>query len=220
MKKYSFLLLVGAILLMFARCSKDDEKEYYTVMGTLHVTNDSVILIDDADTRYWINDPSSGFISSVHNNDRMIVYFSFSKKPAPAGVDYVIDLYDAYRVLNKPLVILTESNADSIGNDPINVRSVWAAKDYLNFNFEYYGSSQTTHYINLIRNPGDITGADTINVELRHNKNNDDYSYLMNGYVTFDISSLHGEPGDSVVLRVRSKEYSDHIFEKYVTYKF
>jgi hypothetical protein len=208
-----------ALMLIFVRCSKDEEKDYYSVLGTAHVTNDSIIIVGDDDVRYLINDPNSTLLSEIDEEDRLIVYFSFSNETKPVGIDFVIDVYDAVRVLYKPMVILTESNADTIGHDPLHVTDIWIAKNYLNMNFEYYGYS-IRHFINLIRYPGDITGKDTVEVEIRHNQNDDNSNYLMSGFVTFDISSLQGLPGDSVTLHIKAKEYDNHNYDEYKVYKF
>jgi hypothetical protein len=130
-------------------------------------------------------------------------------------------VYEVTKVLFKPVIELTEQITDSIGNDPLIIRDVWIAKNYLNLNFSYYGNNQV-HLINLTRAPGTITN-DTIAVELRHNNKDDSPAYTVNGFVTFDIESLQLSPTeevDSVIIRFKAKEYEGHLYDKFITYKY
>jgi len=215
MSRFRFFYGVILVSLIFVGCSKEDNTEYFSVLGTVVKTNDSTVVVSDEDERLLVK--NSGSLSSINNNERVIVYFSILDQSLPAGIDYVIEIFNISKVLFKPVLVLTEEIADSIGSDPMTVRDIWLAKDYLNLNFEYYGQNEL-HYINLIRFPGEIS-TDTIELELRHNNNDDAASVLMNGFVSFDLESLKN-PGDSVVLHVKAQEYNSHVYDKYFTYKF
>jgi len=216
MKKYSFFYFLILVSLVFIGCSTDENTEYYSVLGTVAKSNDSVIVVSDDDERLLVN--NSGSLSSINDNERIILYFTLIEEPLPSGVDYIIDVYNFTKVLFKPVIELTDQIADSIGNDPMTVRDIWLAKDYLNLNFEFYGNDEV-HYINLTRNPGEIP-TDTINLEVRHNDNDDPYNYLRNGFVTFDLESLRNEVKDSVVLHIKAKGYNSTYYDKSFTYKF
>jgi hypothetical protein len=216
MKKISFYLLI-AVSVVFTGCSLDEKNpEYYNVLGTIYRSNDSVLIISDDDDRLLVN--NSGALTQIDENERLIAYFSLIEEPLPSGIDYVIDVVDFSKVLFKPVIELTEEIADSIGNDPVRVESIWLAKDYMNVKFQFYGSN-AIHFINLTRAPG-IIDSDTINLELRHNDNNDIQSYLKNGFVSFDLESLQSESADSVILRVKAKGYDSYYFDKAFVYRF
>lgn len=88
----------------------------------------------------------------------------------------------------------------------------------MNLNFEYYGNNQI-HRINLVRMPGN-TSSDTVQLEVRHNDNNDSQLSLMNGFVSFNLEGLKKEAADSVVLHVKAQEYNSRVYDKYFTYKY
>jgi hypothetical protein len=217
MKLFRIFYLLVTFSLLHAACSKDESPEYFNVLGTINKTNDSIFVISDKDERLLVNNASE--LTQVKDSARIIAYFTMSDKEVPSGVDYVIDIYYYTDVLLKPLVVLTDEIADSIGNDPLEVTEIWVSKDYLNLGFQYYGSSSgKIHYINLIRFPGEIA-PDTVELEIRHNANEDYQTYLLNGFVNFDLRALKNE-GDSVVLHVKAKENFNPQLDKYLTYKF
>jgi hypothetical protein len=216
MKRFGFYYLIVLSSLIFIACDKDEDPQYFTVVGTVSKTVDSTIIVTDTDERLLVN--NSGSAGSLDNDDRVIIYFTVLDVTLPQGIDYVVDLYDVTKVLYKPVIELTNEIADSIGNDPLVVRDIWIAKKYLNMNFSYYGNNMT-HYVNLTRTPGTITN-DTIDLEVRHNANDDQQAYTINGFVSFDIESLQQEALDSVVLRVKAKEYDGHQYDQYFVYRY
>lgn len=217
MKRYSIFYFLAVFAIIVTGCSLDDNNpEYYNVLGTVDKSNDSVLIISDEDERLLVE--NSGSLSGINDNERLIAYFTLIEEPLPTGIDYIIDIVDISKVLYKPVIELTEEIADSIGNDPVDIESMWVAKDYLNVGFQYYGNN-ARHYINLTREPGAVD-ADTVELEFRHNNNNDAAAYLQKGLVTFDLESLQTPGADSVVLFVRAKEYSNHYYEKTFVYKF
>lgn len=217
MKRFRIYYLLVIVSLIFIACSKEDNPEYYSVLGTVDKTEDSTFVISDEDEKLLVNNRES--LNTVNDNSRIIAYFSMSDMAKPAGVDYVIDVYNFTDVLFKPVTILNAELTDSVGNDPLNVRDIWLAKDYLNLNFEYYGGpTGKIHYIHLTRMPGELA-TDTIDLEIRHNNRDDSQAYVLSGFVSFDLQSLKNS-GDSVVLRIKAKEYNDRLFNKSFTYKF
>jgi hypothetical protein len=117
------------------------------------------------------------------------------------------------KVLLKGILDITEENRDSIGNDPIIVKDVWMSDSLLNFEIKYWGRYEV-HYINLVKEPGELTGADQpIELELRHNDNGDVEDIPYAAYVSFHLNELKIAGLDSVEFRVTSTDYDGKEFE-------
>jgi hypothetical protein len=205
------------IAILVVGCKQEEDITYYTTLGILQKTEDSTIIEADNYKRLLVEN-SSSLPATVKDNDRVFMYFSFNDGPLPAGIDHLIDIYSIEKVPVKPVFSMIYDKEDSIGNDPLNVSAIWVAKDFMNVNFLFYGGTKT-HLINMIRYP-DLIISDTIDLELRHNNQDDNASSYLAGFMSFDLTSLQVEGKDSVTLCVKAKEYDNRIFEKCYTYKY
>ena len=208
------MLIITTLILI--RCNQDDTV-YYSALGMIRISNDTSIFESDNGTRMLVNNYNS-LGTSISDRERVIAYYTLVDEPTPAGFDLVVDIYNLEKVLFKPVIELTEDIADSIGNDRVDIGDLWLVKDYLNLNFLYYGSNKI-HYINLIRPPGEIP-LDTIQLEIRHNENNDSPNYYYSGFVSFDLIGLQNDVNDSVVLCITGREYNNNLYRKYITYTY
>ncbi|HOT13949.1 MAG TPA: NigD-like C-terminal domain-containing protein [Bacteroidales bacterium] len=215
MKTHRLLFVVISMVGLLSACEETDNETYYSTLGNLKITADSVIIESDKGNRMMVKNSLS---SSFKDNDRVIAYFTMAEQPLPKGIDYVINVYNIEKVLVKPVIVYDSTKADSIGNDPIFVNGTWISKNYLNVDFRFYGYN-LKHMINLTRNAG-IFGADTIQLEIRHNDKNDAPQYTLNGFVSFDLTTIEHPEKDSVVLHVTAKEYGNKVYEKYLTYRY
>ena len=207
---YIFLFLV-------ASCMKNDQVDYYSALGTISITKDSTIISSDEGNRLLVSNPQS-IGAAIVDKDRVIANFSLVNKTLPAGIDYVVNVTSCDKILFKPVVELTTANKDSIGNDELGINSIQLVKDYLNLSFTFYGNTQK-HYINLIRFPGTIR-TDTVDLEIRHNNNNDNTLTYTIAFVSFDLKSLRNTVADSVILRIKAKEFNNLTLQKNYTYKY
>jgi hypothetical protein len=215
MRTFHSLLLAFILLSAFA-CNKE-EPQYYSALGVLLIQNDSTIIETDDNERLLVlnrANPGAGY----NHHDRVIADFSLAGGVKPAGIDYMVNLERLEKVLFKPVKVLTGDNADSIGDDPMSVRNIWLAKDFLNLSFGFYGGNQT-HYINLVRNPGDLP-QDTVELEIRHNDRDDSGYYALSGFVSFDLSSLRNTAADSLVIKVTAKEFDSRTYTGYFKYRY
>jgi hypothetical protein len=218
MKKYFLTVLLFAFLFIIG-CKKDsvDEAlEYYSSIGMISITTDSAIITTDTDKRLLIT--NRNMIASVNNNDRVIVFFNKLDQTIPKGITYVIQVSSIEKVLVKPVFELTTKTLDSIGNNALFVNSLWIAKKYLNLDYSYYGG-QLPHLINLTRTQGTLR-TDTIDLEIKHNQNGDTGTTWLYNFVSFDLSSLQNNVTDSVVLRIKAKEYDNRTYQTILYYKF
>lgn len=216
MKKYVTAAIIFLTAYVLTSCIPE-EKMYYSTLGIIVITQDSTIIEADDGARFLVANRNSLNVA-VENGDRVIVDFTIVDNIAPQGIDLVIEIYNLEKVLFKPVIEINSEIADSIGNDPLQVGSLWLEKDFINLNFMYYGNT-LIHYINLIRYPGEIP-VDTIDLEIRHNNNNDEPRYNYSGFVSFDLRSLQNEVADSVVLRIKAREFDNQHFEKNFTYRY
>jgi len=201
---------------LFAGCLKETE-DIFSVLGIVAITEDDMIIETDVGEKLLVENPTNAG-TGIENNDRVIADFTLVDKPAPAGFDYVINIHSILKVLFKPVIVLTDEIADSIGSDEVEVNSLWLEKDFLNLSFSYYGGNEM-HYINLIRHPGEIAN-DTINLEIRHNDNGDNATSRLKGFVTFDLTSLRNEVTESVVLHITARGFYNQTYQKNFTYRF
>lgn len=208
-------LVITAVYLLTA-CNRE-ETLYYSALGIIHISEDSVVIETDNGNRLLVDDRDKIGIPLV-DKDRVIAYFTLVDRTAPAGIDLVIEIYDISKVLYKPVIELTSAIADSIGDDPLTVGSVWLDKDFLNLSFIYYGG-QRMHFINLIRQPGELR-TDTIDLEIRHNDNDDGGTNSYSGFVSFDLSSLQNDVNDSVILRIKAREFSNQTYRENFIYSW
>jgi hypothetical protein len=217
MKKYMIISYILLSFIVLTSCKKEEQKDIYRALGIISITPDSMIIVLDNGERMLVeNDNSIG--TAIEDQNRVNVTFTMSDKTLPTGIDYIISIESIEKVLLKQVFELTPEKADSIGNDDLSITELWLGGDFLNLSFVYYGSTES-HYINLIRYPGEIP-TDTINLEIRHNSNNDSYAYSYSAFVSFDLKSLRNEAADSVILRIKAKEFNDRTFDKYYTYKY
>jgi hypothetical protein len=216
MKKYTVALFIGMMAVSLTSCLKESE-DIFSILGTVTISNDEMIIETDVGERLLVNNPNSA-TTIIQHNDRVIVDFTLVNKDAPEGIDYVINIHNITKVLFKPVIVLTEEIADSIGNDEVEINSLWLEKNYLNLSFSYRGGNEL-HLINLIRYPGEII-VDTIDLEIRHNDNDDKETSNLTGFVTFDLSSLRNDSAESVVLNISARGFYNQTYQKYFTYHY
>ena len=158
------------------------------------------------------NDPES----RLKTGDRILINFTILGDEAgdDGNTDrYFIKVNSVKKILLKGILDITEENQDSIGNDPVIVKEVWKTDSLLNFEIKYWGRYEV-HYINLVKDPGELTEAgQPFELELRHNDNGDVEDIPYSAFVSFKLKELQVEGLDSVQFRVTSTDYEGDIFE-------
>ena len=222
MKTYNILIIVIGALLFATNCKNEEDKVQprYSVLGVISIAGDSTIITSDHGDRFLVTNSVAN--SNIKDKDRVFAEFNLAEKTLPSGINYIIVLTYIEKILYKPVIELTPAVADSIGNNELGIteNDIWVVKNFLNLNFYFYsGGGNIKHYINLVRNPGAIR-TDTVDLEIRHNNNLDGLTNKYYGFVSFDLTSLKNNIADSVILRVKAKEFNNRIFEKFFTYKY
>jgi hypothetical protein len=239
MKKYIFLFVTG-LFLISTGCLKDEDgysldKMWLGFAMVEQVSSDPLqykITMDNGDVlvpvasgygRPWYymgtHDPNS----RLKTGDRVLINYTIlgDKLGEDGSVSqYYIKVNSVKKVLLKDIIDITEANEDSIGNDPLGVKKVWMTGNLLNFEIRYWGRYEV-HYINLVKEPGELTAASQpVQLELRHNDNGDLHDIPYTAFVSFNLENIRIAGLDSVRFRVTANNYEGSLFEHEGTYRY
>jgi len=238
MKKYVLIILLG-LFFTVTGCLDDDGyslNDMWVGFGMVEQVNsdpmDYRIHMDNGDVLMpvasgyqlpWYyqgtNDPNS----RLKSGDRILI--NYTVLADKTGDDGNIDLYhvkvnSVKKILLKGILDITEENSDSIGSDPIIVKDCWQTDGLLNFEIRYWGRYEV-HYINLVKEPGDLTEENQpVELELRHNANGDVEDIPYSAFVSFRLDEIQIAGLDSVQFRVTSKDYEGKEFEYEGVYRY
>ena len=212
--------LVTLITLGFFSCDLDDD-DYNNSWGDCSGFG-FVYLNEAAGTGYSVrmDDGSELFPDNnysrddLEDSDRVLVNYTITgeKQVSDNLKQYYADIVSVSKILYKGILDITPEIEDSIGNDPVHVDHVWKKDSLLTFRLEFYGNV-LTHYINLVKQPGELTADDQpIQLELRHNDNNDGKIYHMSAFVTFNLSAIQIAGQDSVSYLIKGNDYGGSQF--------
>jgi len=138
--------------------------------------------------------------------------------------DHYAKVNGIQEILTKEIVNLTTENEKEIGNDPVKILDLWTGDGYLNIHFGYNVGGLNNHYINLVKNKLEQSGAknatEPIILEFRHNANEDSEIYGIKSYAAFNLRALQVEGQDSVKLIIKVKDFQDQEKEFPITYKY
>jgi len=211
MKKIIFGILVG-FLFIFAGCDNDDGyslDDRWIGFGILQKSDASspAIIMDNKDLLIPIASNYPGWSEHYDHGDRVLVNYTILGEELENDgsiKNYYVKVNEIDDVLMKGVMDITPENEDSIGNDPIIVQDYWMTDSLLSFKLKYWGYS-ATHFLNLVKQPGELN--EPIELELRHNANDDDESIPYTAFVSFSLNGLRIEGQDSVEIVFTSTDY-------------
>ena len=230
MKKIVFGILIGSLLILTG-CLDDDG---YSVgnqwigFGVIQNVNNLKVKMDNGDLLKPVSYNNTAYYNfetrdGLDVGDRVFLNFTIlddSVDDSTEVTTYFVTLNSLEEVLLKQIMDITPEKEDSIGNDPIIVKDTWIANNMLNFKLKYWGRYET-HFINLVKQPGVLTADDQpIQLELRHNNNNDDDAIPYTAYVSFRLDSLMVNGLDSVRFDVTCEDYDGEPFLYEGTYVY
>ncbi|MCK5730460.1 MAG: NigD-like N-terminal domain-containing protein [Draconibacterium sp.] len=223
MKKIGFVILVG-FMFVFAGCN---DYEGYSLgdmwvgFGIFQVDGlDSYkIILDNKDVLIPVaSNYPPGWGANIDNGERVFVNYTILDEVLESSLPaYYVKVNAIEDILMKDVMDITPEIEDSIGNDPIVVVDYWMTDSLLSFKLRYWGY-YTTHFLNLVKQPGEILPENLpIELELRHNANNDDDAIYYTAYVSFSLNDLRIEGLDSVQFVVTSIDYDgDEFSEEFI----
>lgn len=232
------LLAVGALVvtLMFSGCLKEDgySLDNFSLsfgMVKKNVNNNFYFVTDEGRTL----DPvvfgeytgyNYGYESSFakwKEGDRVLTNFTIldEKKNTDGKVErYYVKINSLQKILLKDIIEINKSNSDSIGNNPIQVLNAWVTDSIVNFKVRFIGKYKT-HYLNLVNQPVIKTDpANPVELELRHNTNDDVEAYPFISFVSFRLNKLKSAGPDSVRFIIKAKNYDNTTYQFTGKYKY
>jgi hypothetical protein len=236
MKKYVVGFLIG-FLFVFSGCVDEDAyslSKMWVGFGIIQEINveaaEYIIIMDNGDVLnpvisdyyhpwYYYSDNDSH--SVFKNGDRILINYTVlgdDKNDAGEIVEFFVKVNSIKKILMKGILDITSENQDSIGNDPVIVQDYWMTDSLLNFKISYWGNNKV-HFINLVKQPGELTLANQpIELELRHNENGDEQNIPFAAYVSFKLNELEIAGIDSVQFVVNSTDYDGNSYSYEGTY--
>jgi hypothetical protein len=217
---FKILSSIAVIAVLFTSCNPDTDDTsvlHYYRLGNIKGTSTSYsIVLDDKTVLYPANPIKN---EAVKDGLRVFVEFSTNSKVTENGQDnYNATLYNMYSVLTHAPIQLTRAINDSLGNDPINVATIWMGGKYLNVDFQVFvGGASVVHRLNLAIDTIQ-TSTDTVNFILKHNALKDYRSAATTGLVSFDMSE-YIKDGKKTKIRMKYENYSGMKKEKVMTIK-
>lgn len=212
MKKLAFGVLMG-LLVAFTSCLDDDDGyslgDYWIGFGIYKGDGEGAVRLVMDNGYVLIPSVASGWYHDISDGDRVLVNYTILDEDETSSSEerFFVKINDISDVLMKGIMDITEENEDSIGNDPIIVEDAWISDSLLNFRLKYWGYNKT-HFLNLVKQPGELTADDQpFQLELRHNANDDQESIPYTAYVSFSLNSLRINGLDSVRFEVSASDY-------------
>ncbi len=222
MKKFVFAVFIASIFLTTS-CLDDDGyslSKVWVGFGIFQETGSNAggykIVMDNDDVLVPVTANFNVF-NYVGDGDRVLVNYTIldDNSVGPSDpTEYYIKLNYINKILMKGILDITEANSDSIGNDPITVTDVWLTDSLLNFELRYWGTANKIHFINLVKQPRDLTSeSQPVGLELRHNNNGDHESIPYQAFVSFQLGRIEVPGLDSVRFKVTGKGYDNKEFD-------
>ena len=204
---YAALLII--ILSSAFACSDNDGYSLndfrISIATVVPESNQSYSLILDNGEKLW--PAATDVYYRPHINQRVFVnYTLLSDKKG--DFDHYIKINDIWNVLTKPIIELTEQNADSIGNDPVRMNDFWIGDNYLNASFSFNYGGIKPHAINLVVNTIESDDDESkLELEFRHNSYNSPNNALYHGFASFDLKPFRQDNMDSIPITIKVKDW-------------
>ncbi|MGE4585986.1 MAG: NigD-like C-terminal domain-containing protein [Mangrovibacterium sp.] len=218
--------LIGLMALGLFGCDIWDDDGYslgdfWVGFGILHMESETGFTVEMDNGAVLI--PLNGYrVCKMEDLDRVLINYTIlgNREFTDDVKAYYVRVNSMSEILYKGILDITPEVEDSIGKDPIRVRDLWKTRNMLTFELEYYGNMKM-HYINLVKQPGELSGKDQpVELELRHNENDDRRYYRMIALVTFDLSSIQIPGQDTVSYVVRGTTYKGDDFSFQGVYRY
>lgn len=210
--KFSFYIIVGITIHACLYSCMDDESinlKSFLSIATVQVTNNDTysFLLDNGEDLKVVESLIPGY--KAVENQRVFIEYQYLSEDTEEEKK-TIRLIGIQNIVTKNTINLTQVNADSIGNDPLQVLEMWSGGDFLNIYYMFHYGNTKPHMLNLVDN----TMADhddypdgKIHLELRHNAFDDPYTTQASGYICFNLKPFRRENSNSQDFVIRVNNY-------------
>ena len=193
MKKIvKFIFSIVSICLVGTMVSCLDGEEprvYYTDFVTTHTNPDKTlyfeqVLRNDLGSNMLYPNPSI----AADATEGMRVILQYYVNTVHPDNSKEVEVKGIYSVRHDTIIDAHPDTIAAYPNDPVKINSIFRTGNYLNLDMsiEYFNK---THSLDLFSNPMQAS-SDTIDVILRHDRNDDVFGYWVSAYASFYIPNL------------------------------
>ncbi|MCD8165012.1 MAG: NigD-like protein [Bacteroides sp.] len=200
MKRSNILILFLLLLFIpsFQSCGDDETELTNNLIVADFVALGNVVIIE-GDAFYILLhngnplDPkdSSRLKYKPQDGERVWVYYNEVEEKV-AGYTFTIEIAAMDKLIIQEIEMLTEANAEEIGNDPVTIEAILIGGGFINIEFKYYGKTEhiRNHTFNLVINEATRQeNEDFFELEFRHNSRNDSYRQWQGGIMAFKMET-------------------------------
>lgn len=220
----STITLAMFVAIGFQSCDDNDGYslgDFWVDIATVETDDNSSaywFILDDG-TTLW---PAASDIQYLPKQGQRIILNYSILSNQKNEFDHYIKINYIWDILTKKTIVLTATNADSIGNDPVKINDMWIGNHYLNVDFLFNYGGIRPHAINLVENsliPDPQDGK--IHLEFRHNAYGSTNNRLYNGLVCFDLKPYQNSSTDSVTFAIKVLDWNTRDDVTYdIVYKY
>lgn len=191
MNKLNLIILCVISCLLFTSCNDDGYSlgEFRVEMATATSLDESAFYLTlDSGEKLWISAPLH---VRAPKTERVFINYTLLSDEF-SGYDHAIKLNGMSEILTKDIAYadpLDQQVQDSIGNDPIDIISLWSGGEFINAKVAYNFGEVNRHMLNIIsaQEIESIDISNPIKLEFRHNKYDDPERYKVGSYACFSI---------------------------------
>lgn len=220
-KRHILLFFFGILMfpVLLPSCAEHEEPEntLYTMAILQKNEHKNYFLKLDDDKNLLLTDSIVVNYYQVKEGDRILASFTL-REEKPEGYDYLVKIFDLYKVTTKPVIPLTPDIEDSIGNDKVEITNYWTSGKYLNIEFQVLGTPRKLHFINLVERENAVDKG-FAKLEFRHNREGDNGDNPLCGLVSFDLGKYQPSESNLKGLKIKVNTFYEGEKEYTLIYK-
>lgn len=218
-------LLLCCLPLLHSCLNDWDDADYSSLaIGTLRIVEgrEYYFALDEG-TKMYPGDTTAVRNYPLVDGQRAFISFNLLDEQV-TGYDYNARINHIENILTKDVYRMPAEKADSIGDDRININSLWITDNYLNIQYQFFYGNQPEkkHMLNLVVNEASDGTHDQegyLTLEFRHNAYDDNQSLQSTpGVVSFKMNGITDLLGDKKGLNIHYRSLYDG--ERYQTIDF
>nr|WP_321452060.1 NigD-like C-terminal domain-containing protein [uncultured Carboxylicivirga sp.] len=193
------------LVVILSSCMKDIDSTPYTY-SNLCITSlngDYYLFTSDFGEVYASKSLPDDYDFEV--DKRVMLSFSTYTESTEADYDYLVLPSSIIDISTSDIIYINEENKDTLGNDGVLIKGLFAQGNYLNVDFAFGASGAKSHYFNTSFDSELQTSNDTVTLTFHHKDNDDVWLQSYSGFMSFDLRSLgEDEPQRPYVLTIIS----------------